>query len=153
MSFAIANALHLLSAIIWIGGMFFAYVCLRPSLPEVLEPPQAARLLSASLGRFFRWVWVAAIILLLTGFYMAFKRYGFSVWPGWLYTMMGVGILMMLMFAHIFFAPYQRLKQGLAASTPDTVGKAVGQIRRIVAINLGLGIIVAVAASAGRYWV
>lgn len=133
--------------------MFFAQVCLRPSLPETLEPPAAARLLSASLGRFFRWVWIAVILLLVTGFYMAFKRYGFSVWPGWLYTMIGVGIVMMLLFAHIFFAPYQRLKQGLAASAPESIGKAVGQIRRIVALNLGLGIIVAVAASGGRYWV
>ena len=152
-SFAIAIALHLLSAIVWIGGMFFAYVCLRPSLPEVLEPPQAARLLNASLGRFFRWVWVAAITLLLTGFYMAFKRYGFSLWPGWLYTMIGVGIIMMLLFGHLFFVPFRRLKEGLTAGAPETIGKAIGQIRLIVAINLGLGIVVALAASAGRYWI
>ncbi len=153
MSFAIAIALHLLSAIIWIGGMFFAYVCLRPSLPEVLEPPQAARVLNASLGRFFRWVWVAAIVLLLTGFYMAFKRYGFGIWPGWLYTMTGVGIIMMLLFGHIYFAPYRRLKRSLKAGEPAATGKAIAQIRSIVAINLCLGVIVALAASAGRYWI
>jgi uncharacterized membrane protein len=152
MSFAIAIALHLLSAIVWVGGMFFAYVCLRPSLGQTLAPPQAAALLCAALGRFFRWVWLAVIALLLTGFYMSFSRYGFGTWPVWLYTMMTLGIVMMLMFAHVYFAPFRRLKRGIAAGDAAVIGPAVAQIRRIVGINLTLGLIVALAASGGRYW-
>jgi uncharacterized membrane protein len=30
---AVANALHVLAAVVWVGGMFFAYVILRPVLP------------------------------------------------------------------------------------------------------------------------
>lgn len=152
MPFAIAISLHLLSAIVWVGGMFFAYVCLRPSLGQVLEPPQAAKLLCASLGRFFTWVWIAVVALLVSGFHMAITRYGFTAWPAWLVTMMAGGIVMMLLFAHVYFAPYGRLKRGLAAGDPAAVGPAVAQIRRIVGINLALGILVALAASAGRYW-
>ena len=152
MFFPVAISLHLLSAVIWIGGMFFAYVCLRPSLPETLEPPQAARLVNASFGRFFRWVWAAMIILLLTGFYMAFVRYGFVTWPLWLYTMAGLGIVMMLLFAHVYFGPFRRLRMGLAESDAESVREAIAQIRTIVGVNLCLGVIVAVSASAGRVW-
>ena len=152
MLFTAAITLHLLSAVVWIGGMFFAYVCLRPSLPETLEPPQAARLVNASFGRFFRWVWAAVIILLVTGFYMAFVRYGFGVWPLWLYTMMALGIVMMVLFAHVYFAPYRRLQSGLEESDTESVRRAIAQIRTIVGVNLCLGIIVAISASAGRNW-
>ena len=152
MLFPIAITLHLLSAVVWIGGMFFAYICLRPSLPETLELPQAARLVHASFGRFFRWVWAAVIILLLTGFYMAFIRYGFGVWPLWLYTMMGLGIVMMLLFAHVYFVPFRRLGTGLAESDAESVRRAITQIRTTVGVNLCLGMIVVVSASAGRNW-
>jgi len=35
-------AVHVLCAVLWVGGMFFAYVVLRPSL-SVLEPMQPSR--------------------------------------------------------------------------------------------------------------
>ena len=90
MPFAIAA--HVLAAIVWIGGMFFAYVCLRPSLAGILEPPQPARLWRAALGRFFRWVWAAIVLLLGSGLYMAFTRYGaMGAWPVWLHVMFGIG--------------------------------------------------------------
>ena len=151
MYFGVAIALHLLATVIWIGGMFFAYVCLRPSLRETLEPPQAARLLAASLGRFFRWVWVAVVVLLLSGFYMALVRYGFGAWPWWLLVMIGLGLAMMALFMHIFFSPYKRLRRGLDAGDDERIRATIGQIRQIVLVNLLLGVVVAVVASAGRY--
>ena len=36
---AIAIPLHLLAAVIWVGGMFFAYMALRPVAASLLEPP------------------------------------------------------------------------------------------------------------------
>lgn len=152
MTYAVSLGLHVLSAVVWIGGMFFAWVCLRPSLAEVLEGPQAPKLLAASLGRFFRWVWVAVVLLLVTGFHMTFTRYGFGAWPGWLLVMMSVGMFMMALAAHVYFAPLKRLKRGLAAGDLATVKPAAAQIRRIVGVNLFLGLGVVLAATAGRYW-
>jgi uncharacterized membrane protein len=40
---AFALALHILGAVVWVGGMFAIYVCLRPAL-STLEPPQRLRL-------------------------------------------------------------------------------------------------------------
>ena len=148
----IAIAAHLLAAIIWIGGMFFAYVCLRPSLTGILQPPQPAQLWQAVLGRFFRWVWVSIVVLFLSGLWMGFTRYGaLGDWPHWLLTMFGLGIAMMMMFMHVFFAPFKRLQAALATGDQELAAKSIGQIRRMVAINLCLGLIVAVVGAAGRY--
>ncbi|MEM7541009.1 MAG: CopD family protein [Pseudomonadota bacterium] len=152
MYFGLALTTHLLAAIIWIGGMFFAYTCLRPSLGETLAPAERARLLTATFSRFFHWVWIAIPILFATGLYMAFTRYGvMGTWPIFLHVMFGVAIIMSLLFFHIFFAPFKRLKRAMAQKDPQQAGAAIGQIRMIVLLNLALGIIVAIAASGGRY--
>lgn len=148
----IAIALHVAAAIIWIGGMFFAYMCLRPSLPGLLQAPLPAQLWRAVLGRFFRWVWAAVVVLLATGLWMGFSRYGdLDVWPSWLIAMFIGGTAMMLMFMHVYFAPFKRLNRALDSGDPALAMASIGQIRRMVAINLCLGLVVAVVASAGRY--
>ncbi len=148
----LAIAAHLLAAIVWIGGMFFAYVCLRPSLAGILTPPQPAQLWQAVLGRFFRWVWGAIAVLFVTGLWMGATRYGtFGEWPHWLLTMFGLAIVMTMLFMHVYFAPFKRLKRALASSDLDLAVKSIGQIRRLVAVNLCLGLVVAIVASAGRY--
>ncbi|MCH8214412.1 MAG: hypothetical protein IIC54_10140, partial [Proteobacteria bacterium] len=72
---AFASVLHVLAAIVWVGGMFFAYMVLRPSL-GVLEPPQRPALWNAVFPRFFAWVWVAVIALPVTGYAMVFDAFG-----------------------------------------------------------------------------
>ena len=48
--------LHLLGVIVWVGGMFVAYMALRPAAVEVLEPYQRLPLMKRTLDRFFPWV-------------------------------------------------------------------------------------------------
>lgn len=149
---AIALAIHILSAIIWVGGMFFAYVCLRPVASSLLETPQRLPLLSGVLKRFFRWVWVAIILLLTTGFWMGFGLFkALSNWPLYVQLMMGLGIFMALLFVYLFFVPYQRLTKVLAKNDLKEAGCQFGRIQLIVAINLILGFLVSIIASAGRY--
>ncbi|MCI0400239.1 MAG: CopD family protein [Gammaproteobacteria bacterium] len=148
----LAIALHILSAIVWVGGMFFAYVCLRPIAGSLLEVPQRLPLWSQVLGRFFHWVWLAVILLPTTGFWMAFKLFnGISNWPLTIQLMMGFGILMVLLFFHLFFAPYRRLEKALANADLKEAGRQLGQIRLIVAVNLTLGLLVSILGSTGRY--
>ena len=60
-------AVHVLCAVIWVGGMFFAYVVLRPSL-SVLEPIQRIALHTQIFRRFFLIVWHVMPLILLSGF-------------------------------------------------------------------------------------
>jgi len=146
----IAITLHVLSAVIWVGGMFFAYMALRPVAAVLLEPPARLSLWCNVFGKFFPWVWVCIISLLGSGYWMALTLFGsFGNFPLFVNLMNGLGILMMLLFMHLFFAPYRRMKQALGADDLLMAGKKLAQIRMIIGINLILGLVVVTIGVAG----
>ncbi|MHB8405442.1 MAG: CopD family protein [Gammaproteobacteria bacterium] len=148
---AIAIALHVLSAVIWVGGMFFAYVALRPALAGHTALARA-HLWAAVFGRFFLWVWIAILVLLATGFYMLFSDFGgLKQSPPFVNLMLALGILMMLLFAHVFFAGYRRLRHSVEVNDEAAAGKAMNQIRIVMLINLILGLLVIGVAMMGAY--
>ncbi|MFO8024365.1 CopD family protein [Thiohalophilus sp.] len=150
---SILIALHLLSAVIWVGGMFFAYMCLRPVAATQLEPPIRLTLWVGTFGKFFPWVWASVILLPLTGYWMLFSLYGgFANAPIFIHLMNGIGIIMILIYLHVFFAPYRRLKQAVLSQDWPTGGQKLGQIRMLVGLNTLLGIITVAIASGGRYF-
>jgi len=149
---SISLALHALSAVVWVGGMFFAHQVLRPAAAG-LEPGPRLALWSRVLGRFFSWVFVAVVLLLLTGYAMIFGVYGgFADIGLHIHLMQGIGILMMLLFFHLYFAPWRRFRTAVARQDWAKGGRQLGQIRTIVTVNLVLGIIVVAIGSSGRYW-
>jgi uncharacterized membrane protein len=144
--------LHALSAVVWVGGMFFAHQVLRPAA-AALEPGPRLILWSHVLGRFFAWVFAAIVLLLLTGYAMVFGVYGgFGRVGPHVHLMQGIGIVMMLLFFHLYFAPWRRFRAAVARQDWAEGGLHLGQIRTIVTINLVLGVIVVAIASSGRYW-
>jgi uncharacterized membrane protein len=148
----ISLALHALSAVVWVGGMFFAHQVLRPAAAG-LEPGPRLALWSRVLGRFFSWVFVAVVLLLLTGYAMIFGVYaGFADIGLHIHLMQGIGILMMLLFFHLYFAPWRRFRTAVARQDWAEGGRQLGQIRTIVTVNLVLGIIVVAIGSSGRHW-
>jgi uncharacterized membrane protein len=147
-----AIALHLLSSVIWVGGMFFAYVALRPVAGSLLEAPIRLTLWSQVFQRFFPWVWASVIILLATGLWMTIKFFGGMAAVGpHIHIMLTLGLVMMLLFMHLFFSPYKKLQRAVIAKEWEAGSKALNQIRQLIAINLAIGLIVVAVASAGRY--
>jgi uncharacterized membrane protein len=148
----VAILLHTLSATIWVGGMFFALLCLRPAALD-LEGHARMKLWAHVLQLFFRWVWLAAALLLVTGFWMVFERIGgLSAAPPHVHIMLGLGVLMMLLAAHVYFAPLRRLRRAVAETHWTDAGKCLHQIRIFVAVNLTIGVVVVAVASGGRYF-
>ena len=144
--------LHALSAVVWVGGMFFAHQVLRPAA-AALEPGPRLALWSRVLGRFFAWVVAAIVLLLVTGYAMVFGVYaGFGGIGLHIHLMQGIGILMMLLFFHLYFAPWRRFRAAVAREDWAEGGRQLGQIRTIVTINLVLGLVVVAIATSGRYW-
>jgi uncharacterized membrane protein len=142
--------LHVLGVTVWVGGMFFAYVCLRPAAALLLEPPQRLRLWDGTFARFFPWVWASVALILASGLYMIWLLGGFAAAPLHVHLMFGLGLAMVFIFFHVYFAPYRRLKRFVAAQDWKQAGAALGQIRRLVGVNLTLGIITITIATAGR---
>jgi uncharacterized membrane protein len=144
--------LHALSAVVWVGGMFFAHQVLRPAA-VMLEPGPRLTLWSRVLGRFFAWVFAAIALLLLTGYAMVFVLYaGFAGIGLYVQLMQGIGILMVVLFLHLYFAPWRRFRTAVARQDWAEGGRQLGQIRTIVTINLVLGVIVVAIGSSGPYW-
>jgi uncharacterized membrane protein len=145
-------ALHVLAAVIWVGGMFFAYLVLRPSAGP-LEPPARLALWARVFGRFFPWVWASIAILLASGYAMLFLHFGgFAGAPLHINVMQATGILMMLLFLHLYFAPWRRFARAVESGAFQDAATSLNQIRRIVAINLVLGLITVVVGASGRFW-
>jgi len=150
MSYSIA--LHLLSAVIWVGGMIFAHSSLRPSAAQVLEPPLRLELWVQVFRRFFVLVWLSIALILTTGYWMLFNYFGGFAGAGThIHIMHGAGIVMVLIYLHVFFGPYRRLKQAVIIQDYPLAGSQLNQIRKMVGINILIGMLVITVASAGRY--
>ena len=147
-----ALILHALSAVVWVGGMFFAHQALRPAA-VILDPGPRLRLWSRVLEKFFAWVIAAIVLLLVSGYVMVFAVFGGFAESGLhIQLMMGIGILMMLLFFHLYFAPWRRFRGAVAREDWTEGAGQLNQIRTIVTINLVLGLIVVAIGSSGRYW-
>jgi uncharacterized membrane protein len=148
----VALVLHTLSAVVWVGGMFFALLALRPATAP-LEPGPRLDLWSRVLERFFAWVVAAIALLLASGYAMIFGVYGGFRGIGLhIHLMQGVGIIMMLLFFHLYFAPWRRFRAAVQRQDYPAAARQLNQIRVIVAINLILGLITVAVGSSGRYW-
>jgi uncharacterized membrane protein len=145
----IMTLLHVLGVVVWVGGMFFAYMALRPVAAGVLEPPQRLKLWAGVFGRFFPWVWLSVILILASGLHMLMVFGGFQA-PHYALTMLLLGVVMMLIFAHVFFAPYKKLKRAVAGQDWPTGGAALAQIRLLIGINLLLGLLTIIVVFVGR---
>ena len=136
-------AVHVLCAVVWVGGMFFAYVVLRPSL-SVLEPIQRIALHTQVFRRFFLIVWHAMPLILLSGFAVVFGLYGGPAAAPWnVDSMMLLGLIMSAVFLLIVFGPYARFRR---TTDRATAAACIDRIRKLIGVNLVLGIITIIVA-------
>jgi len=148
MIYATLKTVHVLSIVLWIGGMAFAHFFLRPAVAQ-LEASVRLRLMHDVLGRFFQAVLVVSLLTLVSGVWMLGRvakqvvQSGGSFEMPLAWTIMAVlGVVMVAIFMHIRFALFKRLGQAVAASEWSAGAAAMVQIRRWVAFNLGTGILV-----------
>ncbi|MDD2770545.1 MAG: CopD family protein [Methylococcus sp.] len=147
---SLSLALHVLSAVLWVGGMLFAHQALRPAA-GLLQEPERLKLWSAVFGHFFPWVKAAIVLLFLTGFGLirAYGGFGQVGWP--VHLMLLIALTMTVIFGVIYARPYKALKAAVAAEDWPAGSEALGVIRRLVGINLLLGLMTVAVASGGRF--
>ena len=153
MTLPFAIALHMLAVTVWVGGMFFAYVALRPAAQVVLDPPQRLSLWARTFDRFFPWVWVAVGLLFASGYWIIFAESGGFKGVGLhVHLMHGIAIIMTAIYFYVYFAPYQRLRRLVADQDFAAAGGQLKQIRTLVGLNLTLGLINIIIAGGGPNW-
>ena len=148
----LALTTHILGAVVWVGGMFAAYVCLRPAA-SALEPPQRLRLWQNFFQKFFPWVWVSVLLLLASGYWMLLTDFGgFAGAPLYINLMQTLGLVMVALFAWMFHGPWLKFKRAVDAQDWPLAGSHLNRIRQIIMINLPIGLIVVVIGGTGRFW-
>jgi uncharacterized membrane protein len=142
---------HLLATVVWVGGMFFAYVVLRPTAAEVLQPPERLRLWDKVFSRFFNWVWFAIFLILSSGFYMIYLFGGFAHLPLYVNLMLLMGLAMVAIYVYVYFKCYVQLNRLVARQEWPAAGAMLGTIRKLVGLNLSIGMLTIVMGTVGRY--
>ena len=149
---AINMLFHVLGAVIWIGGMFFAHFALRPTALEVLEPPQRLMLWNGVLKRFFLWVWHAIVFLWISGLWRLFGEMGgFANVKISVHIMLTLGLIMTAVFMYIFFAHFPKFKQAVANQNWLDAKNNLDKMRNLVFFNLIVGTLTLAVATAGHY--
>lgn len=138
---ATLKVLHILGVVIWVGGMFFAYMVLRPVVNQLLPSPQMLKFWQTVFSSFFHWVWLSITVILASGLHMISEMGGFGRLPFNVYLMFAIGFMMMLIFIYVFFTAYRKLKRYVAAEDWESASIALVQIRVLVGLNLILGFV------------
>jgi uncharacterized membrane protein len=147
-----ALTLHILGAVVWVGGMFTAYLCLRPAA-GALEGPQRLQLWRGFFAKFFIWVWASILLLLGSGYWMLVTTFGgFKGAPLYINLMQLLGLIMVVLFAWLFHGPWLKFKRAVDAKDWPTAAGHIGLIAKIIQINLPLGLIVVAIGGTGRFW-
>lgn len=141
--------IHLLAVLIWVGGMFFAYMVLRPAAVDVLQPPERLRLWVNVFRRFFNWVWGAIGAILVTGLYMIYLFGGMTHVSHYVHIMLLLGLLMVAVYCYVFFACYVPLSLHVSKERWKEAGEILGKIRKLVGLNLTLGLVTVCIAVVG----
>ena len=141
---------HLLGVVVWVGGMAFAYLCLRPAA-MALPPSQRLPLWNAVLARFFPLVWIAVALIGASGGAML-QEVGFAQAPLAWHVMLVTGTVMIAVFLSIWFGPWPALRSAVAGENWAGGAVALNRIRQRVGFNLVLGGVTIAIATLGLAW-
>ncbi len=138
--------LHLVAAIVWMGGMTFMLFALRPAAMSRMEAQPRAQLMVEVWRRFFALVAVSVVVLLTTGtslYTAAFRAARLAsgeggVPLGW-NIMLVLGLAMALVFGHIWFAGFRKFRRAVASGEWPQAARAASQIHALVIVNFTLG--------------
>lgn len=148
-AFSLVYSLHLLAALVWVGGMFFAWMVLRPAAVNALEGPARLKLWVEVFQGFFRWVWVAVVLLPVSGVGMLHMHFnGFETAPRYVQVMMGLYVVMTALFIRIQALMLPELRTAVIAQDWPAGAAVLGKIRRLVGINLIVGLVLVAIAAA-----
>lgn len=143
--------LHVLAAVIWIGGMVFNILVVRPSM-AVIDASQRIKLAVAMLKRFIRLVLASIGLLAITGILMALPKFSLTTAYGitLLFKITIVGVMISIVI-FIRYSLLPKLEFLIVQSSPD-VSKTIGRIVALVKINLAFGVFVLLLSEFLAFW-
>ncbi|MFN3599018.1 MAG: hypothetical protein ACK4VK_04705 [Aquificaceae bacterium] len=120
--------LHLFFAVVWIGGMIYSLLFLRPSLREITQQETRDRFLRAVFSKFFLAVWISILVIFISGM---------GLWHGYrrdftentlFHTKLFLFGLMAFLFFYIYFFLFRKNR--------------LTHIPNLIGVNLLMGILI-----------
>lgn len=142
-------ALHVMGVVVWIGGSFFVFASLPGPAVQLLQPGQHLALWQATFQRFFKWVWLSVAVVFVSGEWLAHGWLDGLNAPLYIHVMFGIGVLLMLLFGHIYFSPYRRMRRALIAGDEAEALRRLRQIRLLIGLIGVVGLLVVIIGVAG----
>jgi uncharacterized membrane protein len=142
-------AVHVLAVVVWVGGMSFMVFVLRQGLAP-LAPPERLGVLARVLMRFMPVVGAAVIVIVATGGWLLLQYGGIRGAPWGVHAMLALGALMIVIYLVLIARHNPRFQAAVRAGDWPAAGALAERIRKLVSVNLVLGIVVIVAGVAGR---
>ena len=142
--------IHLLAAALWVGGMATMVFAVRPSLAQIDAPPLRVRFMAAVFARLFAAVAVAIVLLFASGLALVASAGGWGAAHWSVHAMLAIALVMAAIFVVIRFGPFAQLQRAVAAAEWPAGADRLAAIRRLVAANLVLGVVVFAVATLGR---
>lgn len=142
-------AVHLLAVVLWVGGMSFTLLVLRQGLAP-LAPPERLGVLARVFARFLPVVGAAVVVIVLTGGWLLVQYGGVRAAPWGVHAMLALGAVMIVIYVVLLARHNPRFQVAVAAQDWPAAGALAERIRKLVSVNLVLGIVVIIAGVAGR---
>ena len=152
---AIALALHVLSIVLWIGGVGFATAALIPALRTVRDSEQRIAMFQAVESRFAPIARASIIVAGATGVYMVYRLDAWAWYAIPSYWWMHAMVLVWLLFAALLFIvePFivHRRFAVHARAAPDATFRKMQVLHWVLVVLAVVTILGAVAGSHGLF--
>jgi uncharacterized membrane protein len=140
----LVTAIHLLCVVLWVGGMAFLLLTLRPSV-SVIDPTARLALQGAVFRRFFRSIWQVMPMAIVSGLLLLILSYSHHALPWPVMVMQTGGVLMAAIFIGMVLVPNKRFQAKLAAGA--ATAEDIVPIRRLIWLSLGIGAVILVCVA------
>ena len=148
----VIDSLHLIAAVIIVGGWFAGYVTMR-AMASQYDEPSVSRLWQVLLGTFFPWVWIAILVQVVTGYALLFSAYdSLAAVPLNISLMQAIGWVTIALFVWMFFKPWREFNYNINVQNLPAAAANLNRIRKIILASLLLGLILVVIGTTGPYW-
>ncbi len=137
----LAQALHLISVVIWIGGMFFILLGVQPAIARRMHLEARLPLWTRLLHYFFAWSWVSVLLMLLSGSLLVLMRGGMANAPLYVHLMGSAGALMAVLFAWTYLMPFRGLSRAAKRANWPEGARQLGRVRFLLSLKLVIGLL------------
>ncbi len=152
--FILARVIHVLSVVLWIGGVAMVTTVLLPTLARMQSPSEAMTFFGNFRRRFAAQARYTTLLVGLSGFYMVYALDAWYRFAEWQYWWMHTMIFIWLVFSVMLFVTEPRARRRQSQSNMPAQNVSVDtfvKIQRMHLILLSLSLITVAGAVAGSH--